>query len=108
MELGADRLTKTVKALGLCDSYNISGVKTAKGRFDLSGAVEIDVGWAAIGQYTTLMNPLNMMMLAGAAANGGTTPVPYFVRSTLTDTVGSLKTVVRQAYELVQKLSYPQ
>ena len=93
VELGADKLTKTVRALGLCDSYNISGVKTAKGRFDLSGAVEIDVGWAAIGQYTTLMNPLNMMMLAGAAANGGTTPVPYFVRSTLTDTVGSLKTV---------------
>ena len=93
VELGKGRLTKTVKELGLCDSYNISGVKTAKGRFDLSGSVEIDLGWAAIGQYTTLMNPLNMMMLAGAAANGGTTPVPYFVRSTVTDTVGSLKTV---------------
>lgn len=91
VELGKDKLTKTVKELGLCDSYNISGVKTAKGRFDLSKSVEIDLGWAAIGQYTTLMNPLNMMMLAGAAANGGSTPIPYFVRSTITDTVGSLK-----------------
>ncbi len=92
VELGKENLTKTVKSMGLCDSYDISGVKTAKGRFDVSQASEVDLGWAAIGQYTTLMNPLNMMMVAGAAANGGSTPVPYFVRSLFTGTVGNLKT----------------
>ncbi|HBL40029.1 MAG TPA: penicillin-binding protein [Ruminococcaceae bacterium] len=92
VELGKEKLTETVKSMGLCNSYDISGFKTAKGRFDLSEAVEVDLGWAAIGQYTTLMNPLNMMMLAGAAANGGSTPVPYFVQNLLSGTVGSLKT----------------
>ena len=104
IELGRDKLTKTVNALGLCESYNVSGVRTAKGRFDLSKAAAIDVGWAAIGQYTTLMNPLNMMMLAGAIAGGGATPIPYFVRSTISDTVGSLKTTNRMSAQTAATL----
>ena len=58
IELGADKLEKTAKALGFGKSYNISGVKTQASRFDLDGAVEIDIGWASIGQYTTLCNCL--------------------------------------------------
>lgn len=89
--LGADKLEATVKSLGFGQRFNVSGVKTASSKFSLKDAVEIDIGWASIGQYTTLVNPLHMMMIAGAVANGGATPTPYFVEDALTNTVSSLK-----------------
>ncbi len=92
IELGADVLTKTAKSMGFGKSYNISGFNSAKSRFDLKGAVEIDVGWASIGQYTTLVNPLHMMMIAGSIASDGTTPTPYFISDSLKDVVGNIAT----------------
>lgn len=92
IELGRKELEETAKNLGFGKSFNISGVKTQASRINLDDAVEIDTGWAAIGQYTTLVNPLHMMMLAGAIASGGTTPTPYFVDEGLEAVVGSVKT----------------
>lgn len=92
IELGKKKLETTAENLGFGKSFNISGVKTQASRIDLSDAVEIDTGWAAIGQYTTLVNPLHMMMLAGAIAAGGTTPTPYFVSENLEAIVSSVKT----------------
>lgn len=77
--MGADVLESTASSMGFGRSYNVSGVNTAKSRFNLDGAVEIDIGWASIGQYTTLVNPLHLMMIAGSIASDGSTPVPYFV-----------------------------
>ena len=77
--MGADTLESTASSMGFGRSFNVSGVNTAKSRFSLDGAVEIDIGWASIGQYTTLVNPLHLMMVAGSVASDGSTPVPYFV-----------------------------
>ena len=77
--MGADVLESTASSMGFGRSFNVSGVNTAKSRFSLDGAVEIDIGWASIGQYTTLVNPLHLMMVAGSVASDGSTPVPYFV-----------------------------
>ena len=79
IEMGASVLSSTASSMGFGKSFNVSGVNTAKSRFDLSGAVDIDIGWASIGQYTTLVNPLHLMMIAGSIASDGSTPVPYFV-----------------------------
>ncbi len=79
IEMGAGVLSSTASSMGFGKSFNISGVNTAKSRFDLGGAVDIDIGWASIGQYTTLVNPLHLMMIAGSIASDGSTPVPYFV-----------------------------
>lgn len=91
IELGADVLESTAESMGFGKSFNISGVNTAKSRFDLSDTVDIDVGWAAIGQYTTLMNPLHLMMIAGCIASDGATPTPYFISDTLNSVVSSVK-----------------
>ncbi len=92
IELGNKKLTATAEQIGFGKSFNISGVNTAAGIFNLKDAVEIDTGWAAIGQYTTLANPLNFMMLAGSIASSGSTPTPYFIKDTLTDITSSIST----------------
>lgn len=92
IELGNKKLTETAEKMGFGKSFNVSGVKTSPSRIDLKDAVEIDTGWAAIGQYTTLVNPLNFMMIAGCIASGGSTPTPYFVQEALTEITGNLST----------------
>lgn len=90
IEMGAKVLESTASSMGFGKSFNVSGVNTAKSRFDLSDTVEIDVGWASIGQYTTLVNPLHMLMIAGCIAAEGSTPTPYFISNSLTDVVGNV------------------
>ena len=92
IELGKKKLEKTAKDMGFGKSFDVSGVSTQASRIDLGDAVEIDLGWASIGQYTTLANPLHMMMLAGSIANGGTAATPYFVSDVLSSVTGSIKT----------------
>lgn len=78
-ELGAKKLQATVDKLGFNDTVEVSRAKTAKSYFDVSKATSADLGWAGIGQYTTLVNPCQMLMLAGAIANGGQAVIPYLV-----------------------------
>ena len=79
VELGNDKLTKTVRQLGFGTSVTVSKAQTVKSTFDLSNAAAIDRGWAGIGQYTTLVNPCQMLMLMGAIANNGQAMIPYVV-----------------------------
>ena len=99
IQLGAGVLEKTASSMGFGKSFNVSGVNTAKSRFDLEGAVDIDIGWAAIGQYTTLVNPLHLLMIAGCIASDGSTPMPYFIEDNLHSVVGSIKSerLIQQA-----------
>ena len=78
-ELGKDALTKTVRDLGFGKSVKISKAKTVRSSFDVSDSTRLDLGWAGIGQYTTLVNPSQMLMLMGAIANGGKAMTPYVV-----------------------------
>lgn len=81
IELGADTLTQTVRDLGFGESISVSKAATVTSTFDLSDAVDIDIGWAGIGQYTTLVNPTQMLMLMGAIANSGVAITPYTVEN---------------------------
>lgn len=78
-ELGNKKMTQTVKQLGFYNTVTVSKAQTTKSIFDLSDAVGIDRGWAGIGQYTTLVNPCQMLMLMGAIANNGQAMIPYVV-----------------------------
>ena len=78
-ELGAKKLENTAIRMGVKSSFEINRLYTARGSVDLSKTTMADLGWAGIGQYTVTVNPCNMMMLAGAIANGGETPLPYYV-----------------------------
>ena len=79
IELGGDRLTREAVSLGFGESFTIGALSTAKSRFDVSGADEAQLGWAGVGQHTTLVNPCHMLMIAGAVANGGEGLAPYLV-----------------------------
>ena len=80
-ELGAEKLTATAKEFGFGQTYKIGNISTSASVFDLSKADESDVAWAGVGQYTTLVNPYHMLMIAGSIANGGTAVLPYVVSS---------------------------
>lgn len=81
LQVGKSRLQKTAQEMGITSAYKVDRVDIAKGLFDLSNAVDIDVGWAGIGQYTTQVNPCMMLSIAGAIANGGKAVKPFFVKS---------------------------
>lgn len=79
-QLGPGKLTETVRALGFGKKISIGKITTYRSTFDLSDAKKIQVGWAGIGQHTTLINPCQMMVLMGAIANGGTAVNPYLIQ----------------------------
>ena len=78
-EVGKEKLTETVRALGFGKNVTISKAKTVRSTFDVSNSNKLDLGWAGIGQYTTLVNPSQMLMFMGAIANGGKAMTPYIV-----------------------------
>lgn len=84
IELGKTKLQKTARDLGLTSSFEVDRVPLSKGTADLSQAVDIDMGWAGIGQYTITANPCMMMTLMGAIANDGRAIEPYYVKSITT------------------------
>ncbi len=79
VELGAEKLTATVRALGFGKSISLGKISTVKSTFSLSDSTNLDIGWAGIGQYTTLVNPCQMLMFMGAIANSGQAVTPYLV-----------------------------
>ena len=80
-QLGPEKLQATAEQLGFNSTAAQGGkyLEFAKSTFDLSNAKKLDLGWAGIGQYTTMVNPCRYMTLLGAIANGGTSPKPYVV-----------------------------
>lgn len=81
-ELGPDALAFYAEEAGLTHSYTVSGLSTAKGRFDLTDSTAGQVGWAGVGQYTDLVNPCSLLVYMGAIARGGEAAVPQLVLKT--------------------------
>ena len=88
IELGSEKLTATAKELGFNIKLDTNGIATpAKSVLSLDNTTKTDLGWAGIGQYTTLVNPYHMASIMGCIANSGTTVEPYvvdFVKTLLT------------------------
>ena len=64
----------------------------AKSVFNVSKADKNELGWAGIGQFTVLANPCNMLMIAGAIANGGEAVTPKIIKnSTSSELVEKIK-----------------
>jgi len=77
--VGADKMQSTSEKLGVTRSYNISGVKSAQGHFDLKDANGNQLAWSGVGQYTDMVNPAQMAILCGAIANGGSAKLPTYI-----------------------------
>lgn len=79
LSLGRNTLTEYAEKFGFNKDFYINGIKAARSSFNLNETRNISVGWAAVGQYRTLMNPLQMLCNVSAIANGGEYVTPYFV-----------------------------
>ena len=86
-QLGADRLNEAFTAAGLDMRRETIDRLYVKG--GISGADSsqsaADLGWAGIGQSTTLVNPYAFLNFMCAIANGGKAYEPYFVKSAVNE-----------------------
>lgn len=105
-EVGKDKLTETVRALGFGKKVTISKAETVRSTFDISDSTKLDLGWAGIGQYTTLVNPSQMLMFMGAIANGGKAMTPYLVEesSEIVDVKSKVNSNIKLSEETAGKV----
>ncbi len=71
IHLGVDRITKTAKSLGFNVSQNYFGVSLKESYFEPVSTKNIDLGWACVGQSSTLINPAHYLGIVSAIANNG-------------------------------------
>ena len=67
--------------MGINASFKISSIETKAGNYDISQATTHQLAWSGVGQYEDKVNPMQMAILCGAIANGGTPVMPYLVDS---------------------------
>lgn len=80
-ELGSEKLTATAERIGFNtqNSYLSGRIRCPQSRIDLLSSSRLDIGWAGIGQYTTLINPCHLLTVVSALANGGSAPAPTII-----------------------------
>lgn len=105
-EVGKDAMTQTMRDLGFTKKVTVSKATTVRSSFDVSKSTKLDLGWAGIGQYTTLINPCQMLMLMGAIANDGIAMTPYVVEesSEIMDVKNKQNTAVKLSAETANKV----
>lgn len=77
--VGKNNMEKYVQQFQITDSVSFDGISTAKGNYDVSEAIPVELAWSGIGQYTNLINPCAYLRFVGAIANGGVGVEPYLV-----------------------------
>lgn len=80
VELGKDTMTKTADKIGINKSFEVDGVKTAKGTYNVENANTNQLAWSGVGQYDDKVNPMQMAIICGAIANGGTSKEPTLIK----------------------------
>lgn len=108
VELGAEKLLATAKSMGFNTQLYAKEIRLTKSRFSPSETSKSELGWAGIGQSTTLVNPAHFLSIMGAIANGGTGYAPDRIRSvgTFSEIVGRMpETAVTIKPETALKLN---
>ena len=81
VDLGPKTLTKYAEKMGFNKSFSLDGITAKHSTLNYDNIRNIDLAWAGMGQYTTLVNPLQYLTMMGAIANGGVPVKPYMVES---------------------------
>lgn len=107
VQLGTEKLTETAERLEFNTAGSVGNIKLAKSRIQLDHATDLDLGWAGIGQYTTLVNPCHMLTIVGSIPNGGKKTAPYLIESVQTQNGRKIYTdkVQKKASEEVEYFS---
>lgn len=85
VEIGAEKMTATAEKMGINMTFTVDDVETARGYYDVSKADTNQLAWSGVGQYEDKVNPMQMAILCGAIANGGTAVTPTYVRDGAAD-----------------------
>lgn len=107
-ELGEAKLLATAESMGFNKQLYAKEIRLTKSRFSPSQTSKSELGWAGIGQSTTLVNPAHFLSIMGAVANGGTGYAPDRIRSvgTFSEIVGRVpETAVTIKPETAMKLN---
>lgn len=80
VQLGAKKLTATANEFGFNKNFRIGKMKSSKSILDLSKISDVNLGWAGVGQHTTLVSPVQMAMVAGTIANNGVAVNPCIIK----------------------------
>ena len=107
IELGAEKLKATAQTMGFNTQLYAKEIRLTKSRFEPDTKSKAELGWAGIGQSTTLVNPCHFLSIMGAIANGGNGLAPDRIKSlgTVSEIVGRVpETTIKIAPETAQKL----
>ena len=101
-QVGKDKLSEVAARLGVSERFEVDGITTMRGKFDLSSAGANDLAWAGIGQYTDLINPYQYLRFMGAIAGGGVTVEPYLVSQAVNGERVTYEAAARSTGRLMQ------
>lgn len=80
-EIGPEKMTEVANSMGINQSFSMGDIDIAKGSYDVSDASKNQLAWSGVGQYTDLVNPMEMAIICSAVANGGKPVLPYIIGS---------------------------
>lgn len=80
-ELGEEKMTEVAKSMGINKSFSMGDIDIAKGNYNVSKANKNQLAWSGVGQYTDLVNPMEMAIICSAIANEGKPVLPYLIGS---------------------------
>lgn len=80
-ELGKEKMTEVANELGINGSFSIGDIPIKDGSYDVSNATQNQLAWSGVGQYTDLVNPMQMAILCSGIANDGKPVLPYLLGS---------------------------
>lgn len=100
IELGAEKLKATAESMGFNKRLYAKEIRLTKSTFSPDTQSKSELGWAGIGQSTTLVNPMHFLSVMGAIANGGTGYAPDRIRS-----MGTVSELVGRTPETIVKIN---
>ncbi len=80
-ELGKEKMTEVANSMGINSSFAMGDIDIAKGKYDVKDASENQLAWSGVGQYTNLVNPMEMAIICSGIANCGKPVLPYIIGS---------------------------
>ncbi|MEL7608225.1 MAG: penicillin-binding transpeptidase domain-containing protein [Bacillota bacterium] len=89
MEVGASRLKRVARELGVGEEFLFEDMVTYASYFE-EADTDLDLAWSGVGQYKDLLTPLNLCMITSAIANDGVMMEPKLLRMVIS--TGNLAT----------------
>lgn len=89
MEIGASRLKRVARELGVGEEFLFEDMVTYASFFE-EADTDLDLAWSGVGQYKDLLTPLNLCMITSAIANDGVMMEPKLLRMVIS--TGNLAT----------------